>query len=67
MEYIKHGIINEKGINVGIRKMNGLLTAFTVLVDRAINPIATIDGLQPVEVVRLEIIRNHRIVEEIKY
>ena len=67
VEYIKHGIINEKGINVGIRKMNGLLTAFTVLVDRAINPIATIDGLQPVEVVRLEIIRNHRIVEEINY
>ena len=60
-------LLMKKGINVGIRKMNGLLTAFTVLVDRAINPIATIDGIQPVEVVRLEIIRNHKMVEEIKY
>jgi len=67
VEYIKHGIINEKGINIGIRKMNGLLTAFTVLVDRAINPTATIEGLKPVEVIRLEIIRNHKLAEKIEY
>ena len=63
VEYVKHGIINEKGVNIGIRQIDGLYTAFTVLIDRAVNATATIDGLQAKEVSRLEIIRDHQIVE----
>lgn len=67
VEYVKHGIINEKGVNIGIRRIDGLYTAFTVLIDRAVNATATIDGLQAKEVSRLEIIRDHQIVETIVY
>lgn len=67
VEYVKHGIINEKGANIGIRRIDGLYTAFTVLIDRAVNATATIDGLQAKEVSRLEIIRDHQIVETIVY
>lgn len=67
VEYVKHGIISEKGVNIGIRRIDGLYTAFTVLIDRAVNATATIDGLQAKEVSRLEIIRDHQIVETIVY
>ena len=39
--------------------------AYTMLIDRSINPTATVEGLIPIRIEKLEIIRDGEIVETI--
>lgn len=65
-DYIKYALIEQKGVNVGIRLLDGKYMAYTLLVDRSINPTATIDSLVPVRIKKLEIIRNGSVVETVE-
>ena len=53
-DYIKYALIDNKGANVGIRYFENQYIAYTMLIDRSINPTATV-----------EIIRDGEIVETI--
>lgn len=66
-DYIKYALIDKKGVNLGIRYIDRIFVAFTLLVDRSSNPIKTITGLNPVHVTHMEIIRNESIVEMVRY
>jgi hypothetical protein len=57
-DYIKYALISQKGVNVGIRLLDEKFVAYTLLVDRSSNPTATIEGLIPIKIQKLEIIRN---------
>lgn len=67
IDYIKYSMINEKGANIGIRHINGEYVAFSILVDRSINPTQTISGLIQINIQKLEIIRNGVIIETIEH
>lgn len=67
IDYIKYSMINEKGANIGIRHINGEYVAFSILVDRSINPTQTISGLIQINILKLEIIRNGVIIETIEH
>ena len=64
-EYIKYALIDDKGANVGIRYFENQYIAYTMLIDRSINPAATVEGLIPIRIEKLEIIRDGEIVETI--
>lgn len=66
-DYIKYALIDEKGVNVGIRLLDGKYMAYTLLVDRSIHPTATIDKLVSIKISKLEIIRNGVVVETINH
>lgn len=64
-DYIKYALIDNKGANVGIRYFENQYIAYTMLIDRSINPTATVEGLIPIIIEKLEIIRYGEIVETI--
>lgn len=64
-DYIKYTLIDNKGANVGIRYFENQYMAYTMLIDRSINPTATVEGLIPIRIEKLEIIRDGEIVETI--
>lgn len=64
-DYIKYTLIDNKGANVGIRYFENQYIAYTMLIDRSINPTATVEGLIPIRIEKLEIIRDGEIVEMI--
>ena len=64
-DYIKYALIDNKGANVGIRYFENQYIAYTMLIDRSINPTATVEGLIPIRIEKLEIIRDGEIVETI--
>lgn len=47
-DYIKYALIDNKGANVGIRYFENQYIAYTMLIDRSINPTATVEGLIPI-------------------
>lgn len=65
--YIKYALIDQKGVNIGIRKIDGEYMAFTLLIDRSINPTETIMGLRRVNIFKLEIIQDGSIIETVEY
>ena len=64
-DYIKYTLIDNKGANVGIRYFENQYIAYTMLIDRSINPTATVEWLIPIRIEKLEIIRDGEIVETI--
>ena len=48
---------------MGIRYFENQYIAYTMLIDRSINPTATVEGLIPIRIEKLEIIRDGEIVE----
>ena len=64
-DYIKYTLIDNEGANVGIRYFENQYIAYTMLIDRSINPTATVEGLIPIRIEKLEIIRDGEIVETI--
>lgn len=64
-DYIKYALIDNKGVNVGIRFLENQYIAYTMLIDRSINPTVTIEGLLPIRIEKLEIIRNGKIIDTI--
>ena len=64
-DYIKYTLIDNKGANVGIRYFENQYIAYTMLIDRSINPTATVEGLIQIRIEKLEIIRDGEIVETI--
>jgi hypothetical protein len=67
VDYIKYALVENKGSNVGIRLIDGKYVAYTLLVDRGINPTATIDGLIQINIKKLEIIRNNIVIDCVEY
>lgn len=64
-DYIKYALIDNKGANMGIRYFENQYIAYTMLIDRSINPTATVERLIPIRIEKLEIIRDGEIVETI--
>lgn len=64
-DYIKYALIDNKGANVGIRYFENQYIAYTMLIDRSSNPTATVEGLVPIKIEKLEIIRNGEIVDTV--
>lgn len=64
-DYIKYTLIDNEGANVGIRYFENQYIAYTMLIDRSINPTATVEGLIQIRIEKLEIIRDGEIVETI--
>lgn len=64
-DYIKYALIDNKGANVGIRYFENQYIAYTMLIDRNSNPTATVEGLLPIKIEKLEIIRNGEIVDTV--
>lgn len=67
VDYLLYKLIDEKGINVGIRYEDNTYVPLTLLVDRAINPTATIDKLKHIDMEKLEIIEDGTIKDTIIY
>lgn len=67
VDYLKSKIISTKGVNVGMRLEEGVYVPLTILIDRAIDPNRTIRGLQALNIAKLEIWENERIIEIISY
>lgn len=67
VDYIKSSIIDTKGVNVGMRFIDEVYVPITILIDRAINPQKTTQGLKEVKVIKLEIIENHQVVDTVIY
>ena len=63
--YIKYGLVDGKGVNIGIRKMDGKYVPYTVLIDRSSHSTSTIDKLVPIKINKLEIYRNGKMIEKI--
>lgn len=66
-DYIKYALIDNKGVNVGIRFLENQYIAYTMLIDRSINPTATIERLVPIRIEKSEIIRNGEIIDTISH
>lgn len=64
-DYIKYALIDNKGANVGIRYFENQYIAYTMLIDRSSNPTATVEGLIPVKIKKLEILRNSKVVDTV--
>lgn len=67
INYIRSKIISEKGVNVGMRLEEGVYVPLTILIDTAINPYKTVEGLCPQKVFKLLIKENDEVIEEIYY
>lgn len=63
--YIKFGMVDGKGVSIGIRKVNGIYIPYTVLIDRSSHSTATIDKLIPVKINKVEIYRGDKLIETI--
>ena len=66
-DYVKYALINGKGTSIGIKYINGDYVAFSILVDRSKNPTKSIDGLEKINILKLEIVRGNVIIEKIEY
>lgn len=67
VDYILYKLIDEKGVNVGIRYEDDTYVPLTLLVDRAIDPTITISKLEHIDMEKLEIIENDTVIEMITY
>lgn len=67
VDYIKSSIIDTKDVNIGMRCIEGIYVPITMLIDRAINPKKTIDGLIEVKVLKLEIIESGKVIDSVTY
>lgn len=67
IDYIKSKMIDEKGVHIGMRFEEGVYVPLTLLIDRAINPTKSLEGLQQIKVLKLDILENNRIIESIEY
>lgn len=67
IDYIKSKLICGKGVHLGMRFEDNVYVPLTLLIDRAINPIKTVEGLMEIKVKRLEIIEDEKIIEVIEY
>lgn len=65
--YIKYGLVDGKGVNIGIRRVDGKYVPYTMLIDRSSNCTATTDKLVPVQIEKLEIYRGGKMIEKIVY
>lgn len=64
-DYIKYALIDNKGANVGIRYFENKYIAYTMLIDRSSNPTSTVEGLIPIKIEKLEIIRDGEIADAV--
>ena len=60
-------IINGKGVHLGMRYEEEVYVPLTMLVDRAVNPDKSLEGLDKIEVRKLEIIESGKIIETIEF
>ncbi len=67
IDYIKSKSIGGKGVHLGMRFEGGVYVPLTLLIDRAINPNKTVEGLTEIKVKKLEIIEGGKIIETIEY
>lgn len=67
INYIKSKVISEKGVNLGMRLEEGVYVPSTILIDTAINPYKTVEGLCPQKIFKLLIKENNETIEEIYY
>ena len=67
IDYIKSKTINGKGVHLGMWFEENVYVPLTLLINRAINPTKTIDGLTELKVQKLEIIENEKVIETIEY
>lgn len=67
IDYIKSKSISGKGVHLGMRFEDGVYVPLTLLIDRAINPIKTVERLTEIRVQKLEIIEEGKIIETIEY
>lgn len=67
VDYIKSKIINGKGVHLGMRYEEEVYVPLTMLVDRAVNPDKSLEGLDKIEVRKLEIIESGKIIETIEF
>ena len=67
IDYIKSQSISQKGVHLGMRFEDGVYVPLTLLIDRAVNPTKTVDGLVEIKVQKLEIIEAGEIIETIQY
>ena len=67
VDYIKSKIINGKGVHLGMRYEEEVYVPLTMLVDRAVNPNKSLEGLDKIEVRKLEIIESGKIIETIEF
>ena len=67
VDYIKSKIINGKGVHLGMRYEEEVYVPLTMLVDRAVNPDKSLEGLDKIEVRKLEIIESGKIIETIEH
>ncbi|MDU7030182.1 MAG: hypothetical protein E6357_21160 [Clostridiales bacterium] len=65
VDYLKSKLIGNKGVNVGMRLEEDVYVPLTMLIDRAINPLKTVEGLQALKVDKLEIFESQKIVKVI--
>lgn len=67
IDYIKSKSINGKGVHLGMRYEEGVYVPLTLLIDRAINPAKTVEGLKRINVQKLEIIENEKIIDIVEF
>lgn len=67
IDYIKSKLICGKGVHLGMRFEDDVYVPLTLLIDRAINPNKTVEGLTEIKVQKLEIIEAGEIIETIEY
>lgn len=67
IDYIKSKSICGKGIHLGMRFEDNVYVPLTLLIDRAISPNKTVEGLMEIKVKRLEIIEGGKIIEATEY
>lgn len=67
IDYIKSKTINGKGVHLGMRFEENVYVPLTLLIDRAVNPTKTVEGLTEIKVKKLEIIENGNVIETIEY
>lgn len=67
MDYILYRIINNKGMNLGIRFEDGIYVPLTLLISKAINVEKYLANSTFKSVQKLEIIENNIIIEQLCY
>lgn len=67
IDYIKSKLICGKGVHLGMRFEDNVYVPLTLLIDRAISPNKTVEGLMEMKVKKLEIIEDEKIIELIAY
>ena len=67
IDYIKSKTINGKGVHLGMRFEENVYVPLTLLIDRAVNPTKTVEGLTEIKVRKLEIIESGNVIETIEY